>query len=122
MQMTVNTSLEKLTEMMVSYNEIILNRFERARETGEKGDFYQEVKPFADEVSERTAEWRNEASAWLQKHPQRNLHPKQIDATAENIEMVCVQAFFPETSRKRFMGHVQSIEYVLQSLLDVLRK
>ncbi|WP_053363925.1 YppE family protein [Bacillus sp. FJAT-27251] len=120
--MSGNHRLKELTELMLEYSGFILNRFEQAKAAGEKGDFFEEVKPFADEVRAKAGEWKAETLVWLEQNPQRNLHPKQIDATADNIEMVSIQAFFPETSRKRFMGHIQSIDYVLGSLLDLIEK
>ncbi|TCN23084.1 YppE family protein [Mesobacillus foraminis] len=110
------------TKRLLSYNEKALLRFEQAKASGEKGDFYKEVKPFADNVKEEAEIWRKEASDWLMKHPQRNLHTRQILSAAENIEMVSIQAFFPETSRKRFIGHIQSIEFVLNSFLKALER
>ncbi|MFS0635591.1 YppE family protein [Mesobacillus foraminis] len=120
--MSTEKELMIKTKRLLSYNEKALLRFEQAKESGEKGDFYKEVKPFADNVKEEAEIWRKEASDWLMKHPQRNLHTRQILSAAENIEMVSIQAFFPETSRKRFIGHIQSIEFVLNSFLKALER
>lgn len=120
--MITEKELIKKTTRLLSYIEQASHRFEQAKSSGEKGDFYKEVKPFADRVKEETDHWQTDAAEWLSKHPQRNLHTRQITSTAENIEMVSIQAFFPETSRKRFIGHIQSIEFVLNGVLQALEK
>jgi hypothetical protein len=122
LSMITEKELVNKTTRLLSYIEKALHRFEQAKSSGEKGDFYKEVKPFADTVKEEVEIWRIEASDWLSNHPHRNLHARQILSTAENIEMVSIQAFFPETSRKRFIGHIQSIDFVLKSLLKVLER
>lgn len=114
--------LARRTEILLTDVEKALRRFETVKSTGVKGDFYSEVKPFADEIKQKAKEWEDEAIIWLEKHPQRHLHPQQIRSTAENLEMVSVQAFFPESSRKRFLGFIQSIQYVLNDLLQAMDK
>ena len=120
--MYTNDEILKTTKLLMRYNEHALNRFEQAKTSGVKGDFYTEVKPFADEVKQTTSVWKIAVLSWIKSHQQRNLHSKQIESTAENLEMVSIQAFFPETSRKRFIGHIQSIEYVLKSLHEALEE
>ncbi len=115
-------SLRQMTDALLEMNEFMLLRFEEAKESNEEGDFYKEVKPFADRVMELARKWEEASIAWLEFSPQKNLHPKQITSTAENIQMVSVQAFFPKTSRKRFIGHIQSIEYVLRALKSALKQ
>ncbi|SEM83579.1 protein of unknown function [Mesobacillus persicus] len=119
--MVPNEELFKRTEKLLEYRKFIVNRFEEAKASGIKGDFYQEVKPFANEVKQKTDEWRTEALLWLKNYPQRHIHARQIESTAENLEMVSISAFFPETSRKRFLDHVQSIEFVLNGLAKAIK-
>lgn len=95
-------------------------QYNQRRETGEKGDFYQEVKPFADQSHVILNQWKKEASDFLIHHPKKNIHQNQIAATAENLELIVVQCFFPETSYKRFKSYVQSSLYVLEQLRDLL--
>jgi Bacterial domain of unknown function (DUF1798) len=118
--MKTNEVLLEMTNSLLKYRQSIVERFEQSKQTGEQGDFYEEVKPFADEVKQITDEWRNHTLSWLSLNPQRHLHARQIDATAENLEMVSVSAFFPNTSKKKFLDHVQSIEYVLKGLVSAI--
>ncbi len=116
----MNEELLEMTNTLLKYRMFLLERFEQAKRTGEQGDFYEEVKPFADKVKGLTDEWRANALLWLIKYPQRHLHARQIDSTAENLEMVSISAFFPNTSKKKFLDHIQSIEFVLKSLIQVI--
>ncbi|RLQ95139.1 YppE family protein [Falsibacillus albus] len=111
-------NLQKLTNELIQLNQEAHNIYKHARETNQKGDFYTEVKPFADLVKSKGDEWESEALKWLSNQKQKNLHPIQIKNTNENIQMVSIQAFFPETSLKRFKSHVQSIEYVLKQVYN----
>jgi hypothetical protein len=115
--METNEALLEMTNNLLKYRQFIVDRFEQTKETGEQGDFYEEVKPFADEIKQMTDKWRKDALSWLTMNPQRHLHARQIDSTAENLEMVSISAFFPNTSKKKFLDHVQSIEYVLKGLV-----
>jgi hypothetical protein len=118
--MKTNEELLEMTISLLKYRQFIVERFEQTKKTGEQGGFYEEVKPFADEVKQKTDEWREAVLAWLTMNPQRHLHARQIDSTAENLEMVSISAFFPNTSKKKFLDHVQSIEFVLKGLVSAI--
>lgn len=118
--MTMENDLLQLTEHLLQYTKTSENTFKRVKEAGERGNFYQEVKPFADEVKAINDKWKNEATEWIKKHKPKNLHPQQIDSASEHIEMVSVQAFFPETSKTRFKNYVNSAKYVLNTLNGLL--
>ncbi|PLR99938.1 DUF1798 domain-containing protein [Bacillus sp. T33-2] len=112
--------LKNLTRDLIEDTKTASTRFEQVKQTREKGDFYTEVKPFADAVKQKNVQWKQAAAVWIREQQPKNLHYRQIETTAENIEMVSIQAFFPETSLKRFINHVQSINYVLKSVLQHL--
>ncbi|MEK3886064.1 YppE family protein [Bacillus sp. FSL K6-3431] len=115
-----NRALYDLTLQLCNYNKEAFENYHNCRSTGIKGDFYSEVKPFADKVKECRDKWEPEAILWTIKNKPKNLYPLQIKNTGENIEMVSVRAFFPDSSLKKFNSHVQSIDYVLRRLLDEL--
>ncbi|GLB57951.1 YppE family protein [Cytobacillus sp. NCCP-133] len=120
--MTHNEDLLQLTEQLLAYMHTSDNRYKKVKESGAKGDFYSEVKPFADEVKALNDKWRIDASEWLLRHKPRNLYPQQIDSASEHIEMVSIQAFFPETSKTRFINYVNSAIYVLKQMIGLLSK
>ncbi|MBM4762084.1 YppE family protein [Bacillus sp. B15-48] len=114
----MNEEILKLTNSLLSDVEFLITRFEQTKVTGKQGDFHSEVKPFADAMKIKVEEWQDKAVLWLIQHPQRTLHSQQIESTAENLEMVSTQAFFPSTSRKRFIDTTRSINYVLKCLKE----
>lgn len=114
--------LINLNERLYEYTRDIENKFLSVKLSGEKGDFLTEVKPFADEVQVISEHWKKEATAWITKNRPRNLHESQIDSAAEQIEMISVQSFFPETSRTRFINYLQSVRFVLTLLRANLDK
>lgn len=114
--------LFSLTNELLQYTNRISIKFEEVKESKVKGDFYSEVKPFADEVKMVNDEWQNLAKAWIRENRPKHLHEKQIDSTYEQIEMLSVQAFFPDTSRTRFINYWQSVRFILNTLIDHLEK
>lgn len=112
--------LKELTEQLYKYNNEAHETFLNHRETGEKGDFFLEVKPFADQIKIICDEWEPLAVKWALQEKPKNLHPMQICNTAENIQMVSIRAFFPESSLKRFISHIQSIDFILRRMLEEL--
>ncbi|UII54598.1 YppE family protein [Cytobacillus spongiae] len=117
--MSVN-KLKSLTEELLQSVDSINERFAISKESGVPGDFYQEVKPFADGVKQKSDEWAQEAMQWIAANRPKNLHPNQINSATEQMELISVQAFFPEVSKTRFINYSQSVQYVLKVLRDYL--
>ncbi len=109
------------TLQLIKLNQKALEIYKQHRATQEKGDFYKEVKPFADKVRDICERWEPAAIEWVQKNKPPYINAIQLHNTSENIQMVSIRAFFPESSLKRFMSHVQSVDYVLNQLLDELQ-
>lgn len=112
--------LYELTLRLSKYNKEAYENYHRCRATGKEGDFYSEVKPFADKVKDCRDQWEPAAVSWTIKNKPKNLYPMQIKNTAENIEMVAVRAYFPKSSLTKFNSHIQSVDFVLSRLLDEL--
>ncbi|WP_377888839.1 YppE family protein [Alkalihalobacillus sp. R86527] len=81
-------------------------------------DFYGEVKPFADRALSLLKEWEPLAKAWVIENKPKYLYPIQIKNTYENLEMVSVVAWQKDTGPKKFNERVQSIEYVLEKIVE----
>lgn len=118
----MSTSLLALTNKLLEFTEQILEKFEEVKKTKEKGDFYEEVKPFAEQVREVKDEWQTLAKEWIEAKKPKYLHVKQIESASEQMELLSVQAFFPETSRTRFINYWQSARFILTSLKELLEK
>lgn len=108
--------LLELTEKLLKDLAFLRRKFEEVRTTGEKGDFFKDVKPFADEIDGRKEEWKSLVLRWLKEMKPANLHENQIVSVCEQIETLSVQAFYPETSRKRFLDSYRSALYILQTV------
>ncbi|MEH7224326.1 YppE family protein [Bacillus sp. JJ1566] len=96
-----------------------INRLEDVKDNESYvADFYQEVKPFVDDTMEIADSWRELAIEWIKKEFPKNLHPNQIDATHENIQHISIQSFYRDTKVKRFKNMYESIQYVLDNILE----
>lgn len=113
--------LKELTMKLYKYNQEAYEIFMKCRESGIDGDFFKEVKPFADKVKDCVDVWEPLATRWILTAKPKNLYPLQIRNTAENIQMVSIRAYFPKTSLKRFNSHIQSIDFVLSRVLEELK-
>ncbi|MBS4190995.1 YppE family protein [Bacillus sp. FJAT-49705] len=118
--MDKQNELTALTRQLLKRINKMTEMYSMVRETGKSGDFYEEVKPFADEVKLINDKWKNEAIKWVIATRPKNLYPQQIESTHEHLETISVQAFFPETSRSRFKNLVASSNYVLNQMLQLL--
>ncbi|WP_210365435.1 YppE family protein [Bacillus sp. REN3] len=109
--------LTQLTKLLLDNLEYALDRYEKTRNEGIRGDFHTEVKPFADKVRETSVKWEALASQWIFENKPKNLYASQIGTAADYLEVISVQAFFPETSKKRFLDQIQSVQFTLKGLL-----
>lgn len=107
----------ELSKKLIDYTESALSRYEYSKKEGIRGDFHTEVKPFADEVKGTAIIWKEAAVNWVIQNKPKNLHSSQIETAADYLEVISVQAFFPETSRKRFLDQIQSVEFILNSMI-----
>ena len=117
--MDINT-LKSHTKKLIEYNQFALESYQKVRETKEPGDFFQDVKPFADRVKLLCDEWLPLAVNWIEVVRPKHIHTIQLNNVYENIQMVSVRAFYPETSFKKFNSHIQSVDYVLKRFLEEL--
>ncbi|WP_338470054.1 DUF1798 family protein [Niallia sp. XMNu-256] len=111
-----NNKLIKLTNQLLLVSDQILQRFQQAKEDGQSGDFYQEVMPFSDKVQDLVDQWWVEVDLWTKQHNQVNI--KQLINTKDQLEKIAIQAFYPQTSRKNFLDMMNSITFVLNTILD----
>ncbi|NEY20550.1 YppE family protein [Bacillus ginsengihumi] len=115
-----NQKVYILTLKLIQENQFLLNTYMNVRESGMAKDFFQDVRPYCDELKAAIDEWLPLAVLWVETNQPKHLFAIQLKNTAENLQMVSVRAFYPETSLKRFKSHIQSIDYVLNRLKDEL--
>ena len=111
-----------LTKKLLNYNHLFIKYYEEAREKGTSPDFHEVIKPFADEVKLVAKEWGAFLKSWLVNNPQKHLHLKQIDTTLDHIDQLSIQAFFPKTSRSRFLNTNRTVEFFLLKIVKELEK
>ncbi len=113
------TELLAKTNMLKDLCDQSLKRLEDVKENESyEVDFHNEVKPFVDNTMKIADSWRDLANTWITMEFPKNLHPNQIDATHENIQHISIQGFYQDTKVKRFKNMYESIQYVLESILE----
>jgi hypothetical protein len=111
-----------LTESLSRYNRLVLEYYQEARESGETKDFKNIIEPFVNEVKKVNDEWQKLMRQWLSVSSPKHIHLKQVDTTASHIEQLSVQAFFPKTSKTRFLNSQRTVEFFLSEVLTELEK
>ena len=118
--MKKQNELNRLTLELLTCMNRLEKKLESVKSAGIRGDFYTEVKPFADEIKKMNDNWRNEALIFVAEMSPKNIHLQQIESTHEHIDIISVQAFYPETSLTRFKNMVASVKYILKNILFIL--
>jgi hypothetical protein len=116
----VYTHLEELTICLLEFIEEGKARFEISKSSGIEGDFFLDVKPFADNVKKTLDEWIIRATHWVQTEKPSYINKKQLETTYDHIEKISIQSFYPKTSRKLYLSSYQSAYFVLQSVCSNL--
>lgn len=109
------------TEQLLAECEASKTRFFQMRELDATPHFFEEVKPYADSIHHLLNEWKKEVIQWIDENHPKYLHPVQIQNAANAMDLLIVQSFYKETSKKRFIQSVHSVEYTLSTLLRLLR-
>ncbi|TRZ37768.1 DUF1798 family protein [Niallia circulans] len=112
--------LRELTEELHACADYLVDVFQNVKASQESKDFYEVVRPYANKVAELNAEWKEIADLWVKTEKPLYLHPSQISTASDHLEVISIQAFYKETSRKRFMDSAKSVQYILQTVLDRL--
>jgi len=120
-KLTENHQLMEHTEKLLEAVEYSIETFYKVKETGANEDFYETVRPFANRIKDLNEEWKEMAKLWVQKSKPDYLNGIQINTASDHIEIISIQAFFAQTSKKRFLDSAKSVKYILQTLLDALK-
>lgn len=110
------------TLKLLKYNKQAYDQYDkRTKKEGYETDFYNEVKPFADEVLATAEQWQKLAYKWLESQSVNNLYPMQIKNTVDNLNIISVKAFQKDTRKKRFLETIKSVDYVLKNIVEQLK-
>lgn len=117
-----NDHLIEQTRRLRQLNQEAESLFYRYAEGGSHASFYDDVKPFADRVSNALSEWHPVLNKWMKTHNPSYLHWSQIEQMIEHFEVVSVKAFSEDTRKKQFIEQIKSIEYTLSVIMGELEK
>lgn len=110
------------TKMLLQECDASINRYNQMRENDASPHFFEEVKPYVDDIQKILNEWQLNANQWIEKNQPKYLHDKQIDNVVEAMNQFIVQSFYKETSKKRFVMSVQSVRYTLSTFLRYIEE
>lgn len=109
--------LFNLTKELLDYNDQSVSQFRRIKSEPVDPDFFNVVKPTMDKLEPLITEWGELALKWLSTQQRKTVYPLQVNNTTDNLRITTLQAFYPDTKKKRFLELTSSIEYVLKELL-----
>ncbi|WP_243386648.1 YppE family protein [Bacillus kexueae] len=93
-------------------------RFEHTKREEKSFSFYEEVKPYCDEVHQTLQEWEVLAYQFIKQYHPKYVTKTQIEMCKEHIEQISVQSFYYQTSLKRFKDATQSAIFILETLIE----
>lgn len=108
--------LKALTIQLRQYTETARRQyFERTMQEGYETDFFNEVKPFAEEVEAVANKWKPLVLEWIREEKPKYIYPIQVNDTCENLDAAPVLVFQKDARRKRLLEMLKSIDYVLET-------
>ncbi|KGR81666.1 YppE family protein [Lysinibacillus odysseyi] len=107
--------LAMTTRLLVVCDEATV-RFYDMRERQAEPDFFNEVKPYADEIRALLETWQQLAYEWIAANQPKYMHKQQIDHARDAMEQFVVQSFYKATSKKRLIQSIESTKYTLGTL------
>ncbi|MGD6815803.1 DUF1798 family protein [Metabacillus sp. 84] len=114
-----------IKELELSYslkkiNEESLNRFLKGKEEAKDFDFYSDIKPAFEKGSKLAADWKTLLEERYKTDRPKHIHPSQLDSTVSNLEQQILQSFDPKAKSLRFKNTKESIDYVVNSVIEWL--
>ncbi|MDW0115524.1 YppE family protein [Sporosarcina thermotolerans] len=113
-------NLIEKTERLLSVCEECLPRLLAMRELEEEPDFFNEVKPYADENHKLVDDWTEEMRTYIRTEKPRYVHIHQVESLNESMKQFIVQSFYAKTGKKRFVLSINSATYTLKTVLEAL--
>ena len=113
--------MKELTIELKNHLDRLKDRFETTPppENRRDRDFFEWVKQETNPIYELLEKWEETASSLVKERKVR-IHPQQISATRENMELVLMHSYFIDARRKRYLELYQSILFIFDQLLDEL--
>lgn len=102
-KLTENHQLMEYTTKLLEAVEYALDTFYKVKESGVDKDFYEIVRPFANQIKELNDKWKEMATEWVQKSKPDYLNKIQINTAADHIEIISIQAFLRKQVKNAFL-------------------
>lgn len=119
-KVTLINQLKENTIILLESTEYLMDTFTKVKALGKEENFYEVVVPFANKVKKINEEWKVSAINWVMENKPEYLYAAQIQSASDHLEIISISAFYPETSKKRFMDAIKSVKYILEVLLNQL--
>lgn len=110
------------TEKLLQECENCKNRFRKMREENRSPNFFFDVKPYAEIIQALLLEWKQNALLWIKENKPKYVHEQQIESVVESMNQFVVQSFYKETSKKKFLQSIYSVEYTLTLVLRYMNE
>ena len=107
--------LTMTTKLLAACDEAVA-RFYDMRERDADPDFFNDVKPYADDMRALLVSWQQLAHEWIAAERPKYMHTQQIDYARDAMEQFFVQSFYKATSKKRLIQSIESTKYTLATL------
>ncbi len=114
--------LQQITTQLYEECDNSWTRFMQFREQQYEPDFFDEVRPYANQIHELLNEWQQLAEQFIVEYHPKYVHMVQINNAAEQIDQFVVQSFYIKTSKKRLYQSIQAAKYTCETLLSAMRE
>ncbi|MFD1849499.1 DUF1798 family protein [Oceanobacillus bengalensis] len=81
--------------------------------------FFLQVKEETSPIYEMVEKWEEQALQVV-KAREVTVHPNQVNATKENMELLLMHSYYLDVRRKRYMELYRSIRYIFDQLVNEL--
>ncbi|WP_338776731.1 DUF1798 family protein [Metabacillus sp. FJAT-52054] len=117
----MNIELE-LSYKLKQINEESLARFLAGKESETAYDFYAHIKPVFEEGSNIANDWKDLLAERYKTDRPKHIHPSQLESTVEIIQQQILQSFDPKAKSLRYKNTKESVDYVVNSVIEWLEK
>lgn len=115
----LNKSNERLLELNQYAEAVYINE---TRQEGYEVDFFGIVKPFADEIKVLCEKWLPLSEELIMFAQPKDLHINQLTQTVDNLEVVAIKSFYPETGLKKQIETFKAVTYVLEQVRETIEE